>query len=528
VLFSLGIAVLVALLGLFLRKMLSPWLGADNPYHVAWLTVVLCAWYCGVGPSAIATFINLIGIWRWFLPPFGSLAPQEEKIQIFGLIGFLLFSSCIIALGEANRRAKIKCEQEIAERLRVEKVLRESEHRFQSLFASNVIPMICANMQRITEANDVFLKMINYNRDDLASGQLVWPKVTPPEHLAEHMRALEELTAQGIFTAFETDFIRKDGDRVPILIGGTILNSAPLEWLCFVLDLSNLKQVEAELRKSHEELELRVAERTQALAASLATLESEVELRRTTEQVLRELSARSLRLQDEERRRIARDLHDSTGQTLVALKMMLGSLAKAATLNSKVPNLITELESLAEQALQEIRVTSHLLHPPLLDEVGFSPAAQWYVEGFTKRSGIKANLELSAAPPMTKDEELVFFRILQEGLTNVLRHSGSPTVDIRLSADSEDAILSIRDFGKGIPSDQLQKFRKAGAGGGVGLGGMKQRVRIMGGHLRVECDGIGTCVTATLPLSKPAVSTDESTGLAGVSDHCSKTVSPLS
>ncbi len=284
-------------------------------------------------------------------------------------------------------------------------------------------------------------------------------------------------------------------------------NGKPKSFDGLTLDTTELKRVEAELRQSHEDLECRVKERTEALAASLASLESEIERRKTTEYVLRELSARSLRLQDEERRRIARDLHDSTGQTLVALKLMLDSLGKVVTKVPMASDLLRQLEGLADQALQEIRVTSHLLHPPLLDEVGFCSAAQWYVEGFAQRSGVKVRLQLSDPPRLTKDEELVFFRILQESLTNVLRHSGSADVDIHVSSDKDNAILSIRDYGKGIPLDKLESFQAIGAGVGVGLGGMKQRVRNLGGHLTVTSDSNGTCILATLPLAQvePAV-----------------------
>jgi two-component system, NarL family, sensor kinase len=191
---------------------------------------------------------------------------------------------------------------------------------------------------------------------------------------------------------------------------------------------------------------------------------------------------------------------------MVAVKMALASLTDLVSEVSKAPALLNDLEALADQALQEIRTTSHLLHPPMLDEVGFSSAAQWYMDEFSKRSGLKTSLELAARPRLTKDEELVFFRILQESLTNVLRHSGSAAVDICLSSDKEDAILTIRDYGKGLPPETLHSFRETAAGVGVGLGGMKQRVRELGGHLRVESDGSGTCVTATLPLNdaKPA------------------------
>lgn len=390
---------------------------------------------------------------------------------------------------------------DITERKQKEEALQRSEYRLKTLIDSNIIPIVCSNMEQITEANDAYLDLVGYSREDLAAGRVDWIKMTPSEHLPKDLAGLNQLKNQGFFTPFEKEYIRKDGVRVPILIGATVLSPAPLEWMAFVLDLSNVRLAESELRKSHEELEHRVGERTRALGASLAALESEVALRTKTEQFLRQLSARSLFLQDEERRRIARDLHDSTGQTLVALKLMIAALAKMVTAIPSAPELLAEIELLAEQALQEIRVTSHLLHPPLLDEVGFSSAAQWYVEGFEKRSGIKTTIEIKAAPRLTKDEELVFFRVLQESLTNVVRHSGSETVDIQVSSDEENAILSIRDYGKGLPAEKLASFQETGAGVGVGLGGMKQRVRALGGHLRLDCSGTGTRVIATLPIA---------------------------
>ena len=298
---------------------------------------------------------------------------------------------------------------DITERKQKEEALQRSEYRLKTLIDSNIIPIVCSNMERITEANDAYLDLVGYSREDLVAGKVDWIKMTPPEHLPKDLSGLNQLKNQGFFTPFEKEYIRKDGVRVPILIGATVLSPGPLEWMAFVLNLSNVKLAESELRKSHEELEHRVAERTRALGASLAALESEVALRTKTEQFLRQLSARSLFLQDEERRRIARDLHDSTGQTLVALKLMVASIAKMVAHIPSAPELLADIELLAEQALQEIRVTSHLLHPPLLDEVGFSSAAQWYVEGFAKRSGLKTNLEIVAAPRLTKDEELVIF-----------------------------------------------------------------------------------------------------------------------
>jgi signal transduction histidine kinase len=256
---------------------------------------------------------------------------------------------------------------------------------------------------------------------------------------------------------------------------------------------------EADLKEANDELELKVEERTRDLANSLDNLRAEIKVRGQKEEQLRELSARLIRLQDEERRRVARDLHDSTGQTLAAIKLTLAAFGKLIPEDPKTAELLCDLETLTDQAIHEIRTTSHLLHPPLLDEVGFASAARWYVDGFAKRSGIKATLALDGVRPLPKACELVFFRILQESLTNVLRHSGSSSVEIGLESDAENTILCVKDHGTGIPAEKLHAFRETGAGVGVGLGGMKQRVRELGGELYIDSDPTGTCVKASLP-----------------------------
>jgi PAS domain S-box-containing protein len=483
-----ALAVLAALVALLLREMPSLWFGANYHYLTVSAAVVFSSWYCGVGPSVVTTLITWLGTWYWFVPTVGSFALINPKAQVAGMVVFLFLSGFIIALGEANRRTKA--------------ILERSEFRFRRLIESNIIPVVCTNMERITEANDTFLNMVGYSRDDLDRGAISWESMTPSEYAPKDEHAVLQLQLTGSCTPFEKEYIRKDGSRVPILLGGATLNPSPLETLCFVVDLSDLKRAEAELRKAHHGLEYKVEERTQDLAKIVMTLESEVQVREKTEVQLRELSARLLRLQDEERRRVARDLHDSTGQTLTALKITLASLETLVACVPKAPSLLHDLNALADQALQEIRTTSYLLHPPLLDEAGFSSAARWYVEGFSKRSGIKTNVELPTLH-LTKDAELVFFRVLQESLTNVLRHSESENVDIRSYSDDQNAVVSIRDYGRGIPSETLKRFNEAGTGIGVGLGGMRQRVAELSGQLRVECDGKGTCVTATVPLTKP-------------------------
>lgn len=264
---------------------------------------------------------------------------------------------------------------------------------------------------------------------------------------------------------------------------------------------------ETELRSAHARLEQTVEDRTSELAASVNNLVAEVRTRQAAEQGLRDLSARLIRLQDEERRRVARDLHDSTGQTLVAVKLALAELSYLVGGMAGAQSLLKNLEALADEALKDIRTTSHLLHPPMLDEVGFASAARWYVDGFSTRSGIETTLEISPLP-MSKDCELVLFRVLQESLTNVVRHSDSKLAGVRLYSDSPNAMLTVTDFGRGFPPEKLKAFAETGGGVGVGLGGMKERLHEVGGRLLLENNCNGAVVIAMVPLRAEAAGSD--------------------
>jgi len=205
---------------------------------------------------------------------------------------------------------------------------------------------------------------------------------------------------------------------------------------------------------------------------------------------------RLLELQDQERRKFSRELHDSLGQYLVGVKMNLTMLG-----NSVPPNaLIPECLKLLDQAMTETRTISHLLHPPLLDESGFASAAKWYVEGFSKRSGIQTNLEMADdLGRLSSPLELALFRVLQESLTNVHRHSKSRKAEVSLIASKQQVVLEVRDHGKGVPPDVLDRFRHKRAHGGVGLAGMRERINELGGRMDMHSDSHGTRVVATLP-----------------------------
>lgn len=236
------------------------------------------------------------------------------------------------------------------------------------------------------------------------------------------------------------------------------------------------------------------AEAEEALRRAHDALESLVEQRTAA---LQRLSAKLLRVQDEERRRIARELHDSLGQDLTAAKISLAMLANEC--NPGSPHLL-EAQSLVDRSISDTRTLSHLLHPPLLDEAGFASAARWYVEGFGRRSGIATKLDLpERVNRLPRRTEIALFRILQEALTNVHRHSASGAVEVRVTADKFGVVLAVKDSGTGIPKEVLDRFWKSG-NVGVGLPGIRERLKELGGVLEIESNSQGTLLKATIPV----------------------------
>lgn len=235
----------------------------------------------------------------------------------------------------------------------------------------------------------------------------------------------------------------------------------------------------------------------QALQKAYERLESMVEERTAA---VRQLSLKLLSVQDEEHRTIARELHDSLGQDLAAIKMDVQRVRKLVS-DGQAGELVSKLSESLEKCIGETRTISHLLHPPLIDELGFVAAAKWYTEGFSERSGIKVNLNLSnTSQRMPRAVELPLFRILQATLSNVHRHAGSSSVDIRFEVTAQEAKLEVKDHGKGIDPELLKRFEDSGAGVGIGLGGMRERLRELGGRLEVESDANGTLIRALVPL----------------------------
>jgi signal transduction histidine kinase len=212
----------------------------------------------------------------------------------------------------------------------------------------------------------------------------------------------------------------------------------------------------------------------------------------------RQLSTRLLHLQDEERRKFSRELHDSLGQYLAAAKMSLDALFHTPQDSTLLGSARTNLD----QAMAETRTISYLLHPPLLDETGLGVAARWYIEGFAQRSGIQITCDIAEDfPRLPHAVELAIFRVLQECLTNIHRHSKSTRADVSINCLPHEARLKVRDYGGGIAPEVLQQFRASGSNVGVGLAGMRERVRDQAGVLDIQSDSNGVTVLVTLPLS---------------------------
>jgi signal transduction histidine kinase len=229
-------------------------------------------------------------------------------------------------------------------------------------------------------------------------------------------------------------------------------------------------------------------------------LSKELTRREHAEDSARKLSVRVLQLQDEERRKFSRELHDSLGQLLALAKMHMSVLRE----KNPQDQLLSEIDNLLTESVTETRTISHLLHPPLLDEVGLASAARWYAEGFAKRSGIELATDIpDEEGRLPRPAELVLFRVLQESLTNIHRHSKSLRAEISLHSTRTHAILRIRDYGKGMPREMLTNFLKSGTNVGVGLAGMRERVREQGGHFDIQSDKAGTTITVTMPIVPP-------------------------
>ena len=338
--------------------------------------------------------------------------------------------------------------------------LRTSEERFEAAFRLNPQPMSLATLSsgRYLDVNDSFLEISGFRREEIigrTSTELdIWP--TP----ADRDAFVERLLADGRVRNFEMKFRMKSGALRDFLTSAEMLDLGGGEpyVLLTANDITERKKLEDDLMR---------------------------------------LTGRLFHVQDEERRRIARELHDETAQNLFGISLNLAKLRHSPNWTSEQGQVLEDCKALVEVSLRGIRTLSYLLHPPLLDDAGLVSAVQWYVEGFVKRSEIQVELFIEDIGRLDSELETALFRIVQEALTNIHRHSGGARAGIRLERKDGQVVLEIRDDGHGIEAESVAGIDALG----VGIGGMRQRMRQLGGMLEVTSSSEGTIVTVAVPMT---------------------------
>jgi PAS domain S-box-containing protein len=413
---------------------------APFPASMFFIWIALIARFFGFGPALLCTAASTFTFWNIVL----SMQVYQVRMEVVRLLLFIVASLVVASLS----RQRSKEAREAAERLR-------------ALFDTALDAILFANEDgHYIDANPAATELLGYSRQELIERSI--GDLGPAEDRPRLIEAFSSVETEGRASG-EAVIVRKDG--------------------------------------SVRDIEYRWA--GNALPGIHAVMMHDITARKEAERAQHHLSGRLLQLQDEERRRIARQLHDTTAQSLAAIRLNLSRIGRSPAGSSGiVKEALKESIALTEQSIAEVRTLSYLLHPPMIDEAGLLPSLRWFVRGFEERSGITATLEareeMSRLPP---DLETAVFRIVQEALTNIQRHSGSKVAKILLERHPQHLRLEITDEGRGMPQE-LRDSPNALLASGVGIVGIQQRVRELGGKMEIESGDDGTRLLVTLPVAE--------------------------
>jgi two-component system NarL family sensor kinase len=473
---SYGVAAVSVTAALGIARLLEIYL-VTAPVSLFLCAIMFSAWFGGARPGLFAAALANLAFVYYFVAPGPSLAVSAHEIP--RTVMFALAGLFVVSLSAAQQRITEALREENVERTRGEVELRRSERLLRLVL--DALPVGVA----VTDASG------NIVLTNPAS-QRIWAGTAPSS-------AQRYAESKGWWHATGQQLAREEWASVRALtLGESSVND--------VVDIEAFDGVRKVIQNSAvpiRDLNGRITGAVVVNEDISGRMLAERELYDSWRQ-MRTLTGRVMRAQDVERRRIARMLHETTAQNLAALKMLLARLNRTADgLGESDRHAVTESIALAEQSMTEIRTLSYLLHPPFLDEAGLISALRWYAAGFAGRSGVAVDLDLPETfGRLPLDTETALFRIVQEALINIHRHSGSETARIRLRREAESLMLEIEDQGQGIPAASLKHILQGGGDVGVGIAGMSERLEQLGGRLEITSAGHGTSVRARLPITQ--------------------------